>query len=134
MALLITDPVCFARSPETNDLAFPFRLVSGLEAVAIGIRTRILLCRGEWFLDLDLGVPYLPDGTSVPARDAILGQRFDPIKTRAAFLRAILATPSVLDVPTLTLAFDGPSRNLKVTWVARTAFGDTDPDSLDRAI
>lgn len=134
MALLVTDPVCFARDSETSDLVFPLRLVSGLEAVAIGIRTRILTCRGEWFLDLDIGIPYLPDGDAVPARDAILGQRFDPIKTRAAFLREILSTPGVFEVPILQTSFDGATRILRVSWVARTRFGDTEPDTLTKVV
>jgi len=128
--LLETNPVCFARDLN-NDLEFPLRLVSGLEAVAIGIRTRLLLFAGEWFLDLDAGVEYLPteDG-AIPESAAILGQRFDPVKARTSFLREILSTPGVVDVPILRLSFDGPTRVLSITWVARTRFGDTEPDTL----
>ncbi len=134
MALLIGDPVVFARDAD-NHLAFPLSLARGLDAVAIGIRTRLLMCRGEWFLDLDKGVPYLPteDGT-VTESEAILGQPFDPVKIRAALLELILETPGVLDVPVLRTQFDAAERVLTITWVARTRFGDTPIDSLDREL
>lgn len=134
MALLIGDPVVFVRDTD-NHLVFPLRLARGLEAVAIGIRTRLLMCRGEWFLDLDKGVPYLPteDGV-VPESEAILGQPFDPVKIRAALLDLILETPGVLDVPVLRVSFDGAERVLTITWVARTRFGDTPVDTLNKEL
>ena len=131
MALLETDPVVFKRLPD-GDLKFPLEYASGLEAVAIGCRTRLQMCRGEWFLNLFVGLPLLPttDPRIVPERAAILGQAFDPIKVRAAVLQELLATPGVLEVPFLRQRFDGPSRVLSVSWIARTAFGDTPEDQL----
>lgn len=133
-ALLSTDVVVFARTAN-GDLELPLRGATGLEAASIGIRTRLLMIRGEWFLDLDAGVPYLPteDGV-VPEDQAILGQEFDPIKTRAAILDAILDTPGVFDVPWLRLDFNRTTRVLNINWIARTQFGDTEPDSLKRNI
>ncbi len=130
MAPLITDPICFKRTDD-GDLLFPLELARGLEAVAIGIRTRLQLCRGEWFMDLDIGLPLLPtaDG-AVSESAAILGQAFDPIKTRAAFMREILSVPGVFDVPTFRMNFDGPTRVLSITWVAQTQYGETPLDNL----
>lgn len=126
--LLESDPVCFRR--DTNgDLLFPLELAHGLEAVAIGVRTRILLCRGEWFLNLSVGIPLLP-GQGVPDSEAILGQPFDPVKIRQAYIREILTTPCVVDVPLFRMTFDAPTRVLSITWIARTQFGDTDEDTL----
>lgn len=136
MALLATDPICFARTV-AGDLTFPLRLAKGIEAVAIGIRSRLLLFAGEWFLDLDAGIPYLPsvDGSNaVPERAAILGQRFDETKTRAAFRREILSVPGVISLPLLLVTFTGAARRLAVTWRAQTSFGDTSPDSLELII
>ncbi len=135
MALLETDKVVFARQAIDDDIAFPLVLVSGLEAVAIGARTRMLMCQGEWFLNLDAGVPYLPtvDG-AISKQDAILGSPFDPVKTRAVILRELLTIPGVLDVPVLRVAFEGATRILSITWVLRTRFGDTPPDILARQI
>jgi len=133
MALLETDPVCFARDVD-NELEIPLRLVSGLDAVAVGARTRVGMFAGEWFMDLDAGIPYLPDGVAIPEREAILGQKFDAIKARAAFRRELLTTPGVVEIPTLLVAFDGPSRTMTINWVLRTAFGDTPVDTLTRTI
>ncbi len=134
MAILETDILCFKRLPD-GDLKFPLEGATGLEAVAILLRTRLLLVRGEWFLDLDAGIPYLPtqDG-AVSESDAILGQAFNPVKTRAAFLTEILSAPAVIDVPTLRLEFDGATRVLSITWVAQTLFGDTPEETLTRII
>ncbi len=130
MALLETDPVCFKRT-ETGDLLFPLELARGLEAVAIGIRTRLHLCRGEWFLNLDIGIPYLPtDDGVVPESAAILGQPYDPIKTRVAFVREIMTVPAVVELPIFRTNFDGPTRVLSITWVALTRFGETPIDTL----
>jgi hypothetical protein len=136
VALLSTDPVCFARTI-AGDLSFPLRFATGIDAVAIGIRARLLLFAGEWFLDLDAGIPYLPsiDGSdAVPERAAILGQPFDEVKTRAAFRREILSVLGVVALPLLTIAFDGATRRLAINWRAKTAFGDTSPDSLELTI
>ena len=135
MALLLTDGVVFARDPPTGDLIFPLRLVSGLEAARVGARTRIMMCRGEWFLDLDAGMPYLPTQDGVVSQsDAILGAPYDPVKTRAAVLRELLTVPGALSVPVLRTDFDGSSRILAITWVLRTTFGDTPIDTLTRQI
>lgn len=135
MALLITDGVCFRRT-QSGDLKFPLELARGLEAVAIGIRTRLQLFATEWFLNFVAGVRWLPsrDGITVPERAAILGQHFDPLKARTEFRREMLTTPGVVDVPYLETTFDSARRNLDVRWIARTAFGDTPVDRLTRSI
>jgi len=70
-------------------------------------------------------------GQGVTDADAILGRRFDPIKTRAAFLGEILTTPGVFDVPIFRMQFEPADRVLSISWVARTQFGDTELDTLD---
>lgn len=132
MALNSTDPVCFARD-EDGHVVFPLRLVSGLEAVAIGIRTRVKLAAGEWFLDLDAGMPWLPtaDGT-ITEREALLGQTFNPAKMRAALIDEIFSVPAVIDVPQLRMSFDGETRMLSISLVARTLFGDVQTDIMQR--
>lgn len=123
------------RRDDDGDLLFPLELAGGLEAVQIGVKTRVQMCRGEWFLNLDVGLPLLPtpDG-SVLESQAILGQKFDPVKIRAAFLAEILTTPGVVDVPVLRTSLDTSTRVLTVTFVVRTQFGDTPEDSLDLEI
>lgn len=125
-ALLSTDALCFARD-ENGDRIVPGRLASGMEAILILIRARLLLWRDEWFLDRDAGMPWLetPDGV-VTERDAILGQAFDAAKTARAVRAEILTVPGVVDVPELRCAFDGETRNLTISFVVRVRFADID--------
>lgn len=129
MANLISDPVSLLLDDD-NDLVMPLEFATGLTAVAQGIRARIQSFKGEWFADLDDGVPWL-ERPGVTAVEALLGQKFNPVKARAMFRTAILSTPNVTGlIGDLRLNFDGATRTLFVSWQARTAFGDTDVDSL----
>ncbi len=121
---LSTDPVVFARD-ERNDLIVPLRKASGLEAVLILVRTAWLLWRDEWFLNRDLGTPWLEteDGV-VTEQDAILGQPYDAAKIARALRGEALAVPGVLDVAEFKSSFDGETRNLTVSATIITRFGD----------
>lgn len=114
-----------------GDLIVPIRYVRGLAAVAQRIRVRLRLWRGEWFLNRGVGVPYLPrpDG-SVTEREALLGGRFDEVRTRAEITSAILGVPDVVELLALQMAFNGQTRILLVQFRARTRFGDTQPTSV----
>jgi hypothetical protein len=131
MAPLLTDPVCLLLT-EDGDLdrsAHRLQFARGVDAVVQGVRTRMLLVRGEWFLDRDVGVPYLESDLVAPA-DAILGQRYDEAKIVAAFRRPILATPGVRGILLLRPTFTAATRSLGIEWRARTVFGDTPVDQL----
>ncbi len=132
MALLVTDPVDIALD-DTGDIDLaddggPY-LTTGLLGVAQLCRTALLLIRGEWFQDLDAGVPWL-ENANVPANLAILGQHYDEAAVRSAVRDAILAVPGVLSLKTFELALDALTRTLSITWSARTVFGDTAVDTL----
>lgn len=102
---------------------------TGIAAVVTGVRTRILLIAGEWFLNIDAGVPwYERDG--VDPATVILGSKYDEARIRPSVLRAILSTPGVVEVTALRIEFETATRNVVVTWQARTRFGDTEPDTL----
>lgn len=90
------------------------RMTTGIEAVAQGIQVRLLAFRGEWFADLDDGVPYYED---------LLGQKFNEAVARDAFRSAIAAAPGVLQVLTLSLSFHGPTRTLSLAFEAQTNLG-----------
>lgn len=94
----------------TSDLQFS----TNLNAVAQGIRIRIQTFRGEWFLDLDHGVPYYQD---------LLGQKFNEVKARSAFRTAIVTAPGVTELTALTVAYEGTTRALQVSWKVRSVFG-----------
>ena len=96
--------------------------VSGIQAVVQAARIRMLFFLGEWFLNLDVGIPYNED---------ILFGNFNEAAARAAFTAAILDVPGVTAVKTLTFDVNAQERILTVTWSATCAFGDTPIDTLD---
>lgn len=122
----INDPLCFARD-DNGDRIVPGRLASGMEAVLILVRAAIKLWRAEWFLDKDIGMPWLetPDGV-VTERDAILGQAYDPAKTARALRREILAVPGVVEVPELRTSYDGAERTPSISLRVRVRFDDAE--------
>lgn len=125
MALLITDPVTLLLDADGDiDMENGFQLETGLDAVVTGVQTRLRLIRGEWFADLDAGVPWL-ENDSVTKTEAVLGKPFDEAKVRAVILEQIYDTPGIKDVTALTVVFDGVTRECNITWQANTLFGDT---------
>lgn len=131
--MLSTDPVDWALDPLTGDLVVPIRYTRGLEAVAQGIRFRLRLVRGEQFMDLDAGVPYLP-GNGVDPTLVILGNRFDPVRAEAAFRAAILRTPGVRLIESLAIGFENRTRTLTATIVVIAGFDDTPDERLTMAV
>jgi hypothetical protein len=130
--VISTDLVDLPIDPVTGDLAFvngTLTLTSGIAAVAQGIRIRLQMIRGEWFLDLDAGVPYY-ERDGVLARDAIFAQKWNQAKALRAFRDAILSTPGVDELVQLDITFNPFTRGITVTWQATTAFGDTVADTL----
>lgn len=111
---------------DANDLKFDSSLrlswTTGLDAVAQRLKIRMQMFKGEWFLDLDAGVPYWED---------ILGQKYDEAQVLAAFRGVLVKTRDVVKILSLTSSFDASTRKLKITWHVTTAFGDTEPDSLE---
>lgn len=124
---LETDPIDLKIDPVTGELVVTDDLVfsTGSDAVAQGLRLRLQLFKGEWFLNLDEGVPYYED---------VLGQKFDEKRIRAAFRPVILSTPGVVEIISLAVQFDGPTRDVTIAWEVRTEFGDTVADTLDLTI
>lgn len=84
------------------------------EVIAQSIRTRLGFFKGEWFLDELRGVPWL---------QSILMKAPDLVAVRATLRATIAATPGVLDVPSLVIAFDAAARSLSVTFTATTDAG-----------
>lgn len=86
-------------------------LIAIPEAVAQAVQTRLLLERGEWFLDRDEGTPYKTD---------ILGAHTQA-KYDAAIRARIAATPGVAKI--ISYASTVAARKLVVTAKIDTAFG-----------
>ena len=132
MAILSTDPIDIPLDPITGDLVITNgRLVptTGISAVIQGVRRRIQMIAGEWFLDLDYGVRWF-ERAGVPAASAIFGQKFDQAKCDLELRRAILATPGVTSVIKMDIFYSSTTRALSVAWQARCVFGDTPVDTI----
>jgi hypothetical protein len=132
VALLSTDRVDWALDA-AGDLIMPIRYTTGNEAVAQGIRRRLLAVRGEIFTDRDAGVPY-HEGNGVDPSLVILGRRFDPVRSESAFREAILKTPGVDQILSFGQEFDTRTRKLSVEARVRTVFGDTVDVTAERAV
>lgn len=109
------------------------QISSGEDGVAKLIRIAILLFRGEWFLNLDAGVPYL-ERQGVPASEAIMGQAFDKAKIESAFRDAILGVSGVAQVTSLAATYVSSTRTLNVAWTVQTTFGGTVTDFLAQGL
>src|SRR5678809_121182 len=115
--MLLTDPIDLELGADGDLLVdSDAHFTQGLPAISQGIRIRTLLFRGEWFLDLDAGVPYYQD---------LLGRRFDAVKARAAFRPALRLAPGVKRVESLEATINIATRQLDVSWRVSTEFGDT---------
>jgi hypothetical protein len=142
MALpLLTDPIDVFIDPATGDItpSGSINFTSGIAAVIQGATIRLKMFAGEWFLNLAQGVPYLERADGTVTRDqALLGQKFDAAKAIRAFRdqllgspeRGIAGVPGILSLTQLDVSFDDPTRTLTITWQAKTAFGDTNLNTL----
>jgi hypothetical protein len=107
----------------TTDLQFTY----GIAAVAQSCRIALQMFAGEWFLNLDAGIPYW---------QAILG--FKPATAIAAaqiaFRQQLLAVDGVLDVLVLNIPYTGTTRTMNVQWQVSTGLGDTPVDTIQLSI
>lgn len=123
---LITDPLD-VKIGDDNVVVFEngdLVLVSGLDAIVQGCRIVLQMFQGEWFLNLDVGIPYW---------QSILGQK--PAVAIAAarifFRRELEAVEGVERVTKLDISYTGATRTLSITWQVTTVFGDTPVDEID---
>lgn len=121
--LLIDEPRDLLLGPD-NDLVITddLQFTAGLAAIAQDCRIAMLMFQGEWFLDLDAGIPYW---------QSILGQKTTVAKKAAAIAirSALLAVDGVQEVTKLEVSVD-VSRRMKVKWQVRCAFGETPADTI----
>lgn len=88
--------------------------VDGDLATAQEIRSRLLLARGTYFLDLREGLPWFQD---------VIRKGPIPARIRELIRRTIQTHPAVVDVPTVRLEIDRATRAASVVFVARTDTG-----------
>ena len=85
-----------------------FDVSTGIDAIAQRVEQRLLLLLGEWFLNMDRGVPYLPD---------ILGNIFDEALIRTRIAEEITKVEGVVRIIEATVELDTETRILR--YVAR---------------
>ncbi len=119
---LETDPIDWELDAD-GDIIVPIRYIRGLPAVAQGIRVRLLMFKGEWFLDETLGIQYYDSKEG--AGDGLLGNAFNPVRAEAYMRKAILAVPNVVSIASVTATFDNDTRKLSMIWRVITAFGES---------
>jgi hypothetical protein len=121
---LLTDPRDLLLDDD-NDLVITSDLQwsRGIPAVMQSCRIALQMFQGEWFLDLDAGIPYW---------DQILGQKPATAiaAASAAFRDTLVNIESVVEVLRCDVTYSGATRILTVIWRVRTEFGDTPTDTL----
>jgi hypothetical protein len=90
-------------------------LADSPECVAQAVQTRLLLLRGEWFLDTTEGTPYATE---------ILGNNTQSTRDWAIRTR-ILETQGVTEITTYDSQFDPDSRAFSVQATISTLYGTT---------
>lgn len=88
-------------------------LVAGRQAIAQGLRSELLLIQGEFFANLDAGLPWFTQ---------IFGNK-DLKRVRQLFSNAISASPGVRRIDELEVSLDA-ARRLEVSYSVSTIFGD----------
>jgi hypothetical protein len=92
-----------AIDPVTGDLAMPPYIVKGADAVVQKMRQRFRMFKGEWFLDLRLGVPYL---------QSIFIKNPSQVLINTIFTKVLTGTPGVSSVASFNGTLDRATRAL----------------------
>lgn len=107
----------------TTDLAF----TRGIEAVTQSCRIALQMFQDEWFLDLDVGLPYWQSILAQKPSVAIAAARI-------FVARELRLVDGVLDILKLDVSYDGANRKLVIDWQVSTALGETSTDTIALAI
>lgn len=100
----------------TGDLTLDAEVVDGADAILQDVRLRCRLFLGEWFLNTEVGVPYLQQilGTKKPNLDLV----------RQALRDAVEETPGVDRVLSIQVTLDKAGRTATVRFTASTDEGE----------
>lgn len=97
----------------------------GAEAVAQRVKTRLYLLLGEWFLDIEAGVPYLQRITTKPS---------DLFYTESVLRRTILGTEDVSRITSFDMTYNGTTRRLNIATTVTTIYGTLVDIRVDKVI
>lgn len=121
-----TDPVGF-KLTDDGDLDVTggrATLVGGVVGFVQGVKARLELVRGQFYLNRKAGLPLI-ENRFVPPREAIMGQPYAHEKLRRAFGAQFMATPGALRMTQFASKFDGALRRATVTARGKVFFADT---------
>lgn len=126
---LLTDPIDLLLD-DNNDLVFvdgDLVFSKGMDAIVQQCRIAMQMFQGEWFLNLDAGLPYW---------QSILGQKpAVAIQAAQIFIRRELELVNgVLDILKLQITYVRETRALQVSWQVDTVFGETPSDVIELRI
>jgi hypothetical protein len=110
----------FKTDPATGELVFvngDVAMVSGLDAIRQDVEERLGYVRGDWFLDPE-------DPVAIPMFEEILGRKPSAAAVRSIYEKAILATPGVRAILSLTVDLDRATRTARVRFTASTDLGE----------
>lgn len=112
----------------THDMTFGQGLASYAfdeESIGQNVKTRLLLIMGEWFLDDDAGLPYLPEIVKEPANADL---------AESLIKRCILGTLGVSKIAEFSLNLDHETRILSITATVQTTLGTIKSIKIDRTV
>ena len=105
------------RLDEGHDMTFGQGLANYArddEATAQAVKTRLLLLKGEWFLDIEAGVPYLQQIAVKPANLPL---------AEAIIKQTILETEGVEALRSFGMTFDRDTRRLTIQATVANTYG-----------
>ena len=103
----------------TNDLQWS----KGIPGVIQECRIKLLMFKGEWFLDREVGISWW---------EQILGQKPDVAiaAITSEFFDKLMSVEDVLVVRQLDVEYNGTTRTISVTWSVKCTFGNTPTQTL----
>lgn len=107
-----------ALDPTTGDLLlehFDLKLVDGRDQIAQNLAIRLRFILGEWFLDINAGVPYYDD---------FFIKAPNQIRIESLLKEEILDTPGIDQILSFTSNFDAQKRIYSVTFSVSTIQGE----------
>jgi len=107
-----------AANPIAGDLSFDAvaqpEFVTGVEAIAQDVRTRLRWFKGEWFLDARTGFPWF---------QRVLGQKVTERVVEFFLRRTISETPGVARIASMRVSIDRWTRELTASFSAVATSG-----------
>lgn len=96
-------------------------LITGPDAIRQKVKQVLQLIKGEWFLDVSIGVPWF---------ESILVRNPSFELIRNIIRGKIQSVKGIATVPTLALSFDKPTRELTIQFEAKLVGGTAVSDTV----